>query len=249
MQQLQHYCFFDLETTGTSTTKDKIVEISAIKTDLNFKRVGDPLKYYINPECPIPEGATALHGVTDEMVKDAPKFGQVAHRINEFMRNCILAGYNIMHFDVPLLSEEFARAGICWPETKPLIVDALKIMRLKEVRTLGYALKFYTGKDMQDAHQAENDNIATIDIVAGQMEMYADLKAMPVEEVANYCNEGKRNLDLEGKVVLNDNNVPVYSFGKHKDVPVVNVRDYGKWLLGADFSNNTKFVVGQILGM
>ncbi len=245
----QHYCFFDLETTGTSTTDDRIVEISAIRTDLNFQRVGDPLKYYINPEQPIPAGATAVHGVSDEMVKDAPKFKDLAAKIEDYFAGCILAGYNIMQFDVPLLSEEFARAGIVWPSSKPVMVDAFKIFQLKEQRTLSYALMFYTGKEMDGAHQAENDNVATIDILAGQMKKYEDLQGMSVEEVAKFCSNGNNNVDLAGNIVYNENGVPVYSFGKCKGVPVVNDRGYASWMLNQKFPSDTKRIIKELLGM
>jgi DNA polymerase-3 subunit epsilon len=231
--------FFDLETTGTSITKDKIVQIAAVKTNLSLE-ILDTKCVYVNPEILIPKGASDVHGITDETVKDAFTFKQYSKAIFEFFNVSILAGFNIDGFDVPLLSEEFARCGIDFPTKEIKIIDSFQIFRDKEPRTLTAAVKFYTGQIFEDAHDALKDVIRTIEVLEGQRKMYG----FTHEDC--FLKNDKR-LDLLGKIILNDDNIPVYSFGKAKGVPVISDRGFGEWMLKNDFPIQTKNILRALL--
>lgn len=175
--------FFDLETTGVSTADDRIVSI-AVKKYLPDGSVED--KYMlINPERPIPEGATQVHGISDEMVKDAPSFKKIAKSLHAFLEGCDLAGFNIINFDIPLLAEEFLRAGLSFPIIGTRFLDACTIYRIKEVRTLSAGYKFYCGKEMTDAHNAQADVNATCEVLEKQMELYE----MDIDAVLHFVNQ------------------------------------------------------------
>ena len=243
----KNYCFFDLETTGKSITRDRIVQLSAIAVDQQLNQSGSAIELFFNPKMPIPQEAVNVHGITNDMVKDAPVFKSLATGIAAYFSDCIICGYNIMAYDIPLLSEEFGRVGIEWPSKETVIIDVYKIFALKEKRDLANALKFYTGKAIEGAHNAVNDNLATIEVLKGQLEMYPDLREMDHAALYAFCNDGKKNVDLAGKIVLNDDGIPVYSFGKSQGVPVAKDRGYGEWMLKNDFPANTKKVIRDIL--
>lgn len=240
------YLFFDLETTGKSVTKDKIVQLAAVLLDSEFRMI-DQKNILINPGMPIPAEATAVHGITDEMVTGKPLFKDVAAELINLFSDCVLSGYNIKNYDVPLLSEEFNRVNIAWPPVGITIVDAYKIFSLKERRDLSYAVKFYTGVDLQGAHDAEVDVDATINVFISQMQMYQDLREMTHKELQAFCDEGVKSLDLAGKITLNDQDIPCYSFGKSKGVPVVNDKGFGEWMLRNDFPSDTKNVIKSLI--
>lgn len=235
--------FFDLETTGTSITRDRIVEISYIKvfpdgtTEEKCRR--------INPEMHIPEASTAIHHITDDDVKDAPAFRQIAVSLNEQLEDCDIAGYNSNKFDVPLLVEEFARAGVNFQIAGRRFVDVQNIFHKMEQRTLVAAYRFYCGKELTDAHSALADTRATYEVLLGQLDRYAEL-CNDVERLADFSRAG-RGVDLASRVVLNDKDEPVFNFGKHKGRPVKEVfrteRSFYSWIMQGDFPKNTKDVL------
>jgi len=222
--------WFDLETTGTSTSKDRIVSISAIKT-LNGEIVEK--KYtLVNPCMIIPEEATKVHGITNEMVLNAPSFSRLAKSIHVFFAGCILGGYNVVKFDIPLLQEEFFRVGLSLEIGD--IIDCCDIFHKKEKRDLSAALLFYTGKTMEGAHNAEFDNMATIEIFEGQKAKYGEL---PFYE--------RTSLDLAGKIDLEGR----YTFGPHKGKKVIEEVGFARWMLPdiMDFTTDTKNVVRKLI--
>lgn len=239
--------FFDLETTGTDTAKDRIVEISILKVHPNGKE--ETKTKLINPGMPIPPASTEVHGITDEDVKDAPHFKQIAKSLAEFMEGCDIAGFNSSRFDVPLLAEEFLRAGVDYDFSKRKMIDVQIIFHKKEQRTLEAALKFYCGKELTDAHSAEADTRATYEVLKGQLKMYSDLENdvdFLAKEFASYNN----NVDLAGRIILNDDGVEIFNFGKHKGRSVAEILktepSFFAWIMDADFPLNTKQVLTRI---
>lgn len=239
--------FFDLETTGTDTAKDRIVEISILKVHPSGKE--ETKTKLINPGMPIPSASTEVHGITDEDVKDAPQFKQIAKSLAEFMEGCDIAGFNSSRFDVPLLAEEFLRAGVDYDFSKRKMIDVQIIFHKKEQRTLEAALKFYCNKELTDAHSAEADTRATYEVLKGQLEMYPDLENdvdFLAKEFASYNN----NVDLAGRIILNEEGVEVFNFGKHRGRSVVEILktepSFFSWIMDADFPLNTKQVLTRI---
>jgi DNA polymerase-3 subunit epsilon len=240
---LKPLIFFDTETTGIDKVKDRIVELSTIKYFPDGKR--ELITQKFNPTIPIPEFASKIHGIYDEDVKNQPTFADKANELSNYFQNCDLAGYNIIFFDVPIVVEEFLRAGVSLPfngETKYL--DALKIFYDNEKRDLTSAYKFYCNKDLTDAHSAEADTSATIEVLNRQIEKY-DL-VPSVDSLHAICNDSEI-IDYERKFIRNEDGEIVFTFGKHKDKYVKDERDYLKWMLTADFSNYTKLVIQKII--
>lgn len=232
--------FFDLETTGTNITRDRIVEISVIKIMPN----GEEREFTkrVNPEMPIPAEATAVHHITDEDVASAPTFKQLAGGLAKGFEGCDIAGYNSNRFDVPMLAEEFARAGIDFDFSRARFIDVQTIFHKKEQRTLVAAYRFYCNKELDGAHSANADTRATYEVLKAQLDRYDDLPN-DIEELSKF-SAPNRNVDLMGRIVLNDKDVPVINFGKYKGQPVVDVlrRDpgYYSWIQQGDFSGDTK---------
>lgn len=238
--------FFDLETTGTNVTQDRIVELSFIKV---YPDGHDESKTRrINPEMPIPPASTAVHHITDEDVKDAPTFRQVARSLMDIFEGCDIAGYNSNKFDVPLLIEEFSRAGYNFDVSGRRFVDVQNIFHKMEQRTLVAAYKFYCGKNLEDAHSALADTRATYEVLLGQLDRYPELEN-DVEKLAEFSRSG-RNIDLAARIVLDDKDVPVFNFGKHKGQPVKEVfrkePSFYSWMMQGDFPKNTKDVVSVL---
>lgn len=235
---MQDIIFFDLETTGVSITKDRIVQLSAIKVNQDMQII-DKKKILVNPTIPIPKEASDVHHITDEMVKDCPRFKSYSKAVFEFFKDCILAGFNIKNFDVPLLAEEFAREGLDF-NFDIKIIDAYQIFIQKEKRDLASAVKFYCGYDIEGAHDAEVDNKATIDVLSGQMFAYG----MSLNECIEFCKT--ETLDFAGKIGLKDGE-PIYTFGKDKGKKVRDEPGFARWMLSQDFSSNTKSIIRDIL--
>lgn len=235
--------FFDLETTGTSVTNDRIVEISYIKVYPDGHEEENTMR--INPGMPIPPASTAVHHITDEDVKDKPTFAEVAPELRNVFADADIAGYNSNKFDVPLLIEEFGRAGLNFSVALHHFVDVQNIFHKMEQRTLIAAYKFYCGKDLTQAHSANADTRATYEVLKSQLERYESLEN-DVEKLAEFSRIG-RSVDLSARVVLNDNDVPVFNFGKHKGRPVKDVfrteRSFYAWIMQGDFPRNTKDVL------
>ncbi len=240
--------FFDLETTGVNITKDRIVEISIIKVSPGQE--DDPVvkTRRINPEMHIPEEATAVHHITDEDVADAPVFKQVAHSLAEFMRGCDIAGFNSNRFDVPLLNEEFQRAGVDFDFHKARFIDVQTIFHKKEQRTLSAAYKFYCGKELVGAHGAAADTMATFEVLLAQLDHYDDLPDN-VEELSKYSSQNN-NVDLMGRLIYDDKGREIINFGKYKGQPAAEVltRDQGyySWIMQGDFPSDTKRAFSRI---
>lgn len=239
--------FFDLETTGINITKDRIVEISLLKVHPNGKE--EIKSRLINPEMPIPAQATAIHGITDDDVKDSPTFKQVAKSLADMLEGCDLAGFNSSRFDVPMLSEEFLRAGVDFDMSKRKFVDVQIIFHKKEQRTLEAAYKFYCDKELQNAHSAEADTIATYEVLKSQLDRYPDLEN-DVTFLSKEYSSFNNNVDFAGRIIFDDKGVEVFNFGKHKGKPVVQVLrnepSYYSWMMDGDFPLNTKQVLTKI---
>lgn len=238
--------FFDLETTGLNITHDKIVEISYIKVYPNGEEEEKTLR--INPGCHIPEEATAVHHITDEDVKDAPLFKDVAKNLSKVFEGCDIAGFNSNRFDVPMLSEEFMNAGITIDLSRRKFVDVQTIFHKMEQRNLVAAYKFYCDKDLTDAHSASADTRATYEVLKAQLDRYPDLKN-DVDYLSDFSSQ-KKNVDLMGRIVYNEKQQEVFNFGKYKGVLVEEVlrKDpgYYAWMMQGDFAQDTKRVLTNI---
>ncbi len=232
--------FFDLETTGTDALHDRIVEISMIKVMPDGTDIQRTVR--VNPGMPIPAEATAVHHITDADVADKPLFSQLAEGLAQSFRGCDLAGFNSNRFDIPLLAEEFARAGIDFDFNECRFIDVQTIFHKKEQRTLSAAYKFYCGKNLDDAHSANADTRATYEVLMAQLDRYDDLPN-DMEKLAEYSSQNK-NVDLMGRLVYDDRHREVINFGKYKGQLAVDVlrRDpsYFSWIQQGDFASSTK---------
>ena len=238
--------FIDLETTGLNIASDRIVEISIVKVHPNGNK--DIVTRRINPTIPISIESTSIHGISDDDVKNEPTFKQMAKELANFIEGCDLAGYNSNKFDIPMLAEEFLRAEVDFDITKRNLVDVQNIFHKMEQRTLAAAYKFYCDKDLVDAHSAEADTIATMEILLAQVEKYDSLE----NNVAflSEFSKATNNVDLLGRIVYDKNNVEVFNFGKHKGKAVLEVLEkepgYYHWMMNGDFPLYTKKVLTQI---
>jgi DNA polymerase-3 subunit epsilon len=239
--------FFDLETTGINISRDKIVEASFLKVYPNGKE--EIRTYRINPEMHIPEESTAIHGITDEDVKDCLTFKQLAKTLADFLEGCDMAGFNSSRFDVPMLAEEFLRAGVEFDISKRKFVDVQIIFHKKEQRTLEAAYRFYCDKELDKAHSAEADAVATYEVLKSQLERYPDL-VNDINVLSKEFSSFNDNVDFAGRIVLNEKGVEVFNFGKHKGKAVAEVfkkePSYYAWMMEGDFPLNTKQVITKI---
>ena len=239
-------CFFDLETTGINIANDRIVEIAILKRKPDGS-VEEKL-WLVNPECPIPPEAAAVHGITDEKVADAPTFRMLAGTIRDFIRDCDLAGYNSDRFDIPLLAEEFLRADIDFDFKNVKTVDVQTIFHKMEQRTLTAAFKFYCQKDLDNAHSAMADTQATHEVLLAQLDRYQDLPE-DILGLSNFATQ-RKSADFAGFISYNKQGQECFSFGKHKGKTVEEILDqepgYFGWLMNADFPRYTKKILTQI---
>lgn len=238
--------FIDLETTGISITHDRIVEIAVLKLMPNGEREMKVRR--INPGMPIPPEATRIHKITDQDVAHEPRFKQVARSLAEYIHDCDLAGFNSNHFDFPLLMEEFLRAGIDIDLKKVRFVDVQTIFHKMEQRTLVAAYKFYCGKNLEEAHSAGADISATLEVLEAQLDKYTELENS-IDFLADFTTQN-RNVDLAGRLVLNEQDQVVFNMGKHKGKPVTEVfkrePSYYNWLMDSEFPLQTKKVLSDI---
>ncbi|MDR3217756.1 MAG: 3'-5' exonuclease [Dysgonamonadaceae bacterium] len=234
--------FFDLETTGTNIVSDRIVEISYLKVSPNGDEESKTRR--INPEMPIPPQSSAIHGIYDEDVKNAPSFKSIAKSLAEQIEGCDLAGYNSNRFDIPLLAEEFLRAGVDIDLMKRKFVDVQTIFHKKEQRTLSAAYKFYCEKDLENAHSAEADTKATYEILQSQLDRYPDIQNN-IEFLSEYSSYNN-NVDFAGRVIYNEKRQEVINFGKYKGRLLEEILredpGYYGWVIGGDFTLHTKKV-------
>ena len=238
--------FIDLETTGVNISNDRIVEIAIVKVLPDDTR--QVKRKLINPLMPIPSGASDVHGITDEMVKDAPSFKQVANELKQFLDNCDLGGYNSNRFDVPMLIEEFLRAGVAFSVDGRKLVDVQKVFHMMEQRTLSAAYKFYCNKVLDGAHSAEVDATATWEVLEAQIDRYPQI-GNTVESIVKFTGEDDI-VDFARRFVK-ENGIEVFNFGKHKGKPVTQVLkeepQYYDWMMKGDFAMNTKQKLTEIL--
>lgn len=265
---------FDLETTGLDLVKDRIIQMSYIKVYPNGTE--ERKNFFVNPGKPIPEEVIALTGITNEDVKNAPSFKQMAANLEKEFTGCDFAGYNSNHFDVPMLAEEFLRAGIDFDFSKCRLIDAQTIFMKMERRNLAAAYKFYCGRKMEDdfeAHRADQDTEATYRVLMGELDKYAPgvqeeaerILHNDMDELAEFSKQND-NVDFAGRIVwaelkdANGNTIcdekgkprkhEVFNFGKYKgwDVAEILHKDpgYFTWVLGSDFTYNTKQVLTRI---
>lgn len=250
--------FFDLETTGINISRDRIVELSVLKIHPNGNE--EKQTELINPGIPIPAESSLIHGIYDKDVKDAPSFKDIAKTLMKFLEGCDLAGFNILKFDVPMLVEEFLRAGINFDVSKRKLIDSQKIFHLMEKRNLSAAYQFYCDKSLENAHSAEADTLATYEILKKQIEQYegqevVDMKGNKLGVIHNDMESVhnitlQKMVDLAGRMILNDDGVEVFNFGKHKGKSVVEVLKkepmYYDWIQKNDFTMDTKRKLTEI---
>mgnify|MGYP002522463001 FL=1 len=239
--------FFDLETTGVDTSRDRIVEISLVKIMPDGEEIVKTRR--INPTIPIPKEASAIHHITDEDVKDCPTFRQVARSFKEFIEGCDFGGFNSNRFDLPLLVEEFMRAGVDVDFRNRRYVDVQNIFHKKEERTLSAAYKFYCHKELGDAaHGAQADTMATYEVLKAQLDKYPDLEN-DIDFLSKYSSRGE-TADFAGRIGYNDKGEEIFLFGKYRGQVVAKVFEsepsYYDWMMKGDFPQYTKKVITEI---
>jgi DNA polymerase III subunit epsilon len=239
LQLVKPLAILDLETTGINLSTDRIIEIAIVKVFPDGKKIVK--RKLINPEMPIPPASTEIHGISDEMVKDAPTFRQAANEIRQFIDNSDLAGYNSNRFDIPMLAEEFLRVSLDFDFRVRKLIDVQKIFHSMEQRTLAAAYKFYCNEVLVDAHSAEADATATWEVLQSQIERYPQL-GLTVESILKCIGEDN-TVDFARRMIM-ENGVEVFNFGKHKGRSVTEVLkaepQYYDWMMKGDFPLHTK---------
>ncbi len=251
--------FFDIEATGLNVTNDRIVEISVLRINTNDTK--DLKTWLLNPDYPISEDASKIHGYNNNELVDKPTFKQKAKEIATFFVGCDLAGYNCLKFDIPMLVEEFLRAGVDFEIKKRRLIDVQNIFMKMEQRTLNAAYKFYLGKNLENAHAAEADTIATYEVLESQLDKYIDTEysdregnvSTPVINDVQKLHDfsmHNSNADLIGQIIYNKERQEVFNFGKHKGKTVEDVfkndTSYYSWIMKADFPQYTKNLLTNI---
>ena len=239
--------FFDIESTGLNVATDRIVEISMVK--VNIDGSCEVKTRRLNPTIPISEEAYKVHGISNEDVADEPTFAQIAKSLAKWLEGCDIAGYNSTKFDIPILSDEVLRAGVDFDFRKRKTIDVQNIFHKMEQRTLVAAYKFYCQKDLNNAHSAEADTMATYEVLKAQLDRYPEDLQNDVKFLADFSTRSKF-ADYAGRIVYDDNGVPIFNFGKHKGLPVTEVLrkepSYYAWMMNGDFTLDTKKVLTEI---
>ena len=251
--------FFDIEATGLFVSKDRIIELSVLKVNPNGSQ--ESKTWLINPDYPISEEASKVHGYINEDLKDKPTFKQKASEIADFFKGCDLAGYNSLKYDIPMLVEEFLRADVDFDIKNRRLIDVQNIFMKMEQRTLEAAFKFYTGNKLENAHSAEADTNATYEILKAQLDKYQTTeytdrdgnKSVPVINDMEKLHEfsmHNRNADLVGQIIYNKEGEETFNFGKYKGKTVKEVflsdQGYYGWMMNADFPQYTKKLLTNI---
>jgi DNA polymerase-3 subunit epsilon len=245
-------CFFDLETTGTNITQDRIVEIAVLKLMPNGNILAK--NNLVNPTIPIPGDSTAIHGIKNEDVADKPTFKELAKDYAKFFEGADLSGFNILRFDIPVLVEEFLRAGVDFDYSRKRIIDSQRIFHLMEKRNLAAAYQFYCQKNLEDSHTAEADTRASLEVLLAQVQRYENQEVTDGmgRTMATFKNDldelnklvSSNMVDLAGRMVLNQKGEAIFNFGKHKNKNVLSVlkeeASYYDWMMNGDFSLDTK---------
>jgi len=255
-------CFFDLEATGLNVIRDRIVQIAIIKYSKKDK-APEELSMLINPGIPISEEAMEVHGITPKMLANKPTFQQVSQKIYDFIGNSDLAGYNSNRFDVPMLMEEFARVGIEFDVSKRRLIDVQRVFYKMEPRTLKAALRFYCGKELENAHDALADVQATIDVFKGQLTKYEGVDLIDADgniieapikndmQVIHDFTSDLKTIDATQRLKYDQNGVVVFNFGKYQGKPVAATltkdRQYYNWILNKEFSSQVKQIVKRLV--
>ena len=239
--------FFDLETTGLDIAKDRIVELCYIRVEPNGNEEARSMR--INPAMHIPEVASSVHGITDDDVKDCPTFADVAPQLAATFEGCDLAGFNSNRFDLPLLAEEFMKAGVNIDLSHVQAIDVQNIYHKLEKRTLAAAYKFYCGRDLENAHSALADTQATYEVLQAQLDHYPNDLQNDVDFLAEFSRMN-RNIDFAGRFVYDESGKELINFGKYKGKAIKDVlsRDpgYYSWIMQGDFTLNTKQVLTKL---
>ncbi len=245
-------CFFDLETTGTNISQDRIIEIAVVKVMPNGEVIEKSTR--VNPTIPIPAASTAIHGISDEDVRDKPTFREIAKDYARFMEGADLSGFNVLKFDIPLLVEEFLRAEVDFDYSRKRIIDSQRIFHLMEKRNLSAAYQFYCQKNLIDSHSAVADTRASMEVLLAQVARYegqtvTDGLGNPIGTMRNDMDELNRLaaselVDLAGRMIRDSAGQVVFNFGKHKGKKVLTVLkdepSYYDWMMNGDFSLDTK---------
>lgn len=249
---------FDLETTGTNTVTDRIIEYSFVKVMPEGEMVKKTER--VHPEMPIPAESSMIHGIYDKDVKGLPPFKVVAKELNAFLAGCDLAGFNMLKFDVPVLVEEFLRADVDFDLTGRKLLDAQKIFHMMEKRTLSAAYQFYCDKSLENAHSAEADTLATWEVLDAQIARYEGMNLTDLRgniqgvfennvDIIHKITNNKM-VDLAGRFVFNEEDVEVFNFGKHKGKAVEDIlkkeAGYYDWMMKGDFAIDTKRKLTEI---
>ncbi|MBP8793685.1 MAG: 3'-5' exonuclease [Lutibacter sp.] len=238
--------FFDLETTGINIANDRIVEISILKVFPNGNK--ESKTWLVNPVIEIPKEASDIHGITNEQVVNEPTFNELAEQVSKIIEGCDLAGFNSNRFDIPLLAEEMLRANVNFDMKNRNAIDVQVIFHKKEERTLSAGYKFYCQKDLENAHSAEADTLATYEILKAQLEKYEDLEN-DVQFLDTFSTHVKR-ADFAGFVLFDEDGDEMFSFGKYKGEKAIDIlkrdKGYFSWIQNADFPLYTKKVLQEI---
>ena len=245
LQLIRPLAVIDLETTGTNLAVDRILEIAIIKIMPDGSKI---IKHkLINPEIPIPQSSSDIHGITNDKIKDAPNFKQVANELKQFLENCDLAGYNSNRFDIPLLVEEFLRIGMEFDTKGKKLIDVQRVFHMMEQRTLSAAYRFYCNKNLEGAHGAAIDANATWEILEAQLLKYPQL-GNGVETILKFTGEDEI-VDFARRFTM-ENGIEIFNFGKHKGRPVAEVLkiepQYYDWMMKGDFPMHTKLKLTEI---
>ena len=237
---------FDIESTGVNPRNDRIIELAAVK--LHPDGAEETKTWLLNPTVPIPPETTAIHGISDDIVKDCPTFRDKADEIFDFFRGCDLSGFNADRFDIPCIEEEFARVGRNFAASQRRHVDVQRIYHRMEPRDLSSAVRFYLGRDHAGAHGAEADAKATVEVLKAQIERYGELQN-DVDFLADFSSRGE-TADYAGRILYNEKGEEVFGFGKYKGRSVADVfrtePSYYDWMMNGDFPLYTKKVITEI---
>jgi DNA polymerase-3 subunit epsilon len=246
LQLTKPLAFIDIEATGSNAATDRIVEIAIIKHLPDGSRTIK--RKIINHQIPIPQIVCDIHGITDEMVKEAPTFKQAAHEIKQFLDGCDLSCYNAYRLDIPMLVEEFIRAGVEFEMKNRKLVDVQKIFHQMEQRTLAAAYKFYCNKSLENAHSAEVDAAATAEILNAQLAKYPQL-GNNIDSVLKAIGDDNI-IDFARRFIYDDKGKEVFNFGKHKGRAIADVLkaepQYYDWMMKGEFPMNTKQKLTEI---
>lgn len=237
---------FDVETTGTNVEADRVVQIAAVKRNLDGTT--EQKNILINPTIPIPEGASEVHGITDEMVKDAPTFKQIAVAFKAWFKDCDICGFNSDQFDVPIVSAEFNRIGMVFIDWECNFLDVIKMYRHFYPNKLTDIYKRLFGVDFDNAHDALSDVLATNKVLDKVAELNFE-ESITVKEVDDLLQGDRKRFDIAGKIYINTEGVHCWSFGKNIDQPIKSDMGFVNWVLSKDFPEDTKSKIRVLIGL